>query len=165
MIYENMIMICLIWWITEGRNLWAEKKPPPPKKLKRASSSQPPLELDRSKFRKRGKQERNTLLLNWVFVLERKIRLNQDHILQQNEILRQGQVYHHQGMFAALQILIPGNQIWGSTDIFTEQFPWPGVRPMFPGGPGPSGTTGNPEDGDGGDEAAHGDDDDMDFMN
>ncbi|CAL0312805.1 unnamed protein product [Lupinus luteus] len=55
-----------------------QKKPPPPKKLKGASSSQPPLELDRSKFRKRGKQEQNTLLLNCVFVPERKVLMEMD---------------------------------------------------------------------------------------
>ncbi|CAL0333412.1 unnamed protein product [Lupinus luteus] len=49
-----------------------------------------------------------------------------EHLGLQNEMLRQGQVFQQQGLYSAFQFLSPGNQFWGSTDTFTQQFPWPG---------------------------------------
>ncbi|KAF1864627.1 hypothetical protein Lal_00039259 [Lupinus albus] len=68
-----------------------------------------------------------------------RLTMHMEHLELQNEILRQGQVFQQQGLFAAFQSLSPGNQFWGSTDTFTQQFPWPGVRPNFPEGAGTSG--------------------------
>ncbi|CAL0299492.1 unnamed protein product [Lupinus luteus] len=53
-----------------------------------------------------------------------------EHLSLQNEMLRQGQVFQQQGLFSAFQFLSPGNQFWGSTDTFTQQFPWTGSQYM-----------------------------------
>ncbi|CAL0333349.1 unnamed protein product [Lupinus luteus] len=58
-----------------------KKDPPPPKRTRTgASSSQPAAQFDRTKFRNKGKEDRYIILLNWLFVPERQVLLEDGEI-------------------------------------------------------------------------------------
>ncbi|CAL0313553.1 unnamed protein product [Lupinus luteus] len=71
-----------IQFLKKGRTKHTGKKDPPPPKRTRtgASSSQPAAQFDRTKFRNKGKEDRYIILLNWLFVPERQVLLEDGEI-------------------------------------------------------------------------------------
>ncbi|KAF1882984.1 hypothetical protein Lal_00003166 [Lupinus albus] len=65
--------------------------------------------------------------------MEEKIMLHLEHLELQNDILRQGQLNQQQSFYTAYQRQYPEEQVFLSPEEFTGRFPWPGVRPTYPG--------------------------------
>ncbi|KAF1888733.1 hypothetical protein Lal_00036775 [Lupinus albus] len=65
--------------------------------------------------------------------MEEKIMLHLEHLELQNDILRQGQLNQQQSFYTAYQRQYLEEQVFLSPEEFTERFPWPGVRPTYPG--------------------------------